>query len=316
MNRKNTATKVTLFSTDNDHTMMGYFAGAVPAWREALPLIANVLGLSVDEVGVRLGTEFALAATHDYPWSLALAFGKDWKGSVAEFVQKVERPFWDLQDKYRLLYVKPYDGVIDTLQKIRCMGIPIVCVSDAPYHMALARHVGGGLGRLIDGVYALDFPRPDVSRVPSEEWLAFGDERVARLEAEYGVNHSFKFMRKMSVHFEKPDPRGIQLAMSDFGITDSAGVVHVGDSLPKDIKLGETAKLGATLYTPWHAINNLPGEYKHMITHTLRADPSRLGSSPKTTVATVPDNHGAFAEVLNLLTHAVQVEEVSDNYRA
>ena len=308
-------TQIGLVSTDNDHTMMGFFDGAVPAWREALPIIASALGLTVEEVGIRIGTEFAIHGTHDYPWALALAFAKDWRDTREEFVDKVENPFWTSQDVYRRKYVKAYPGVIDALTRIKDYRVPVVCVSDAPLFMAVARLIGGGVAPYIQGVYALDCPRPDLSLVPSAEWLKYGDDRIASLEAEFKT-HDFQYVRKMPVHFEKPDPRGIQLAMKDFGLEDSKAVIHVGDSIPKDYGLVRTANLGDGLYVPNHAIGHLPAEYRHVITEVLKADPKRCPTAVKKVVHVVPDNHGAFGEVVNWLTRSPQVEEVPDAYRA
>ncbi len=80
-------TQVRVASFDNDHTMVGFFHGAVPAWRQELPKIARRLGISLEEAGAKIGTIFAKYATHDYPWAVALAFHPYWKGSVKDFVR-------------------------------------------------------------------------------------------------------------------------------------------------------------------------------------------------------------------------------------
>ncbi len=199
-------TQVRLFATDNDHTMVGYFAGAVPAWREQLPKIAKRLGISEEVAGRKLGTVFAKFATHDYPWAVALAFHQYWKGTVKDFVRLIEKPFWDAQDKYRIKYVKPYTGVEKALTELQKLGIPAVVVSDAPMFMCIARPASSsGLAKYFQGVYALECKAPDLTLVPSEEWLRFGTRRIATLNRKY-ADHGVKFVRELPIDHEKPDP--------------------------------------------------------------------------------------------------------------
>lgn len=301
-------------STDNDHTMVGFCDGAVPGWRDALPLIAEATGLSIAEVGCRIGTVFAIEKTHDFPWALPLAFATNWQGSIAEFVEKIEEPFWALQDHYREKYVKPYPGVIETLKELKRRGVLVFCVSDAPYFMALARLVDSGISEYIQGAYALDVTRPSASAVPSEEWLRYGDERIVRLENKY-ANHGLKFARKNPPDFSKPDPRAIQMAMSDFGITDPSLVIHVGDSVEKDIGLVSTAGLGGGLYTPWHAMGNLPAEYVEWLTEVMKADPKKCPEAVTKITHPMPEHHGQFSDILSMLGRGA-VEEMPDSYQA
>lgn len=299
-------TQVRLFSTDNDHTMVGYFAGAVPAWREQLPKIAKRLGISEAEAGRKLGTVFARFATHDYPWAVALAFHKYWKGSVQDFVRLIEKPFWDAQDKYRIKYVKPYNGVERALTDLEKLGINRIVVSDAPMFMCIPRLVSSGLAKYFQGVYALECKAPDVSLVPSEEWLRFGTRRIAQLNRKY-ADHGIKIVREMPLEYEKPDPRGIELAMKDFGVNPGQ-VIHVGDSLPKDGVLGLNASLRGFFYTPYHAIGHLPAEYLEYITGVLKPETSEFDghgatAAPSKPLVSVPPmlGQGSFGDALNHL---------------
>lgn len=274
-------TQVRLFATDNDHTMVGYFAGAVPAWRQELPKIAKRLGISEEVAGRKLGTVFAKFATHDYPWAVALAFHQYWKGSVKDFVRLIEKPFWDAQDKFREKYVKPYNGVEKALTELQKLGIPAVVVSDAPMFMCIARLASSGLAKYFQGVYALECKAPDLTLVPSEEWLRYGTRRIATLNRKY-ADHGVKFVRELPIDHEKPDPRGVELAMKDFSVHPGQ-VIHVGDSLPKDGVLGLTAGLRGFFYTPYHAIGHLPAEYLEYITGVLKPETDEF------------DGHGATA---------------------
>jgi FMN phosphatase YigB (HAD superfamily) len=297
-------------SVDNDHTMMGFFDGAVPAWRESMPVLAAKLNISLEEAAGRLGKVFHDKKTHDYPWAVAVAFAPLWSGTVEEFVHEIEAPFWACQDKYRLEFVKPYPEVLPTLKQLKRHGVTVVCVSDAPFFMAQARLAGGGISDYIDAVYALDVVR-DPQSVPSEQWLEFGDRRIIELEEQY--SGYFKIARKLPDDYAKPDPRGIERAFADFGVTDASTAMHAGDSVEKDIGLGVTAGLGATLFTPWHAVSHLPTEYVNWITKVM-IDRSSLAAQQSASIAAVPSVHGSFGEIINMLglQHG-EVHEVPDN---
>lgn len=171
------------------------------------------------------------------------------------------------------------------------------------------------------GVYALEVKRPQVSDVPGEEWLQFGDDRVAEFKRRFASSH-IRFVREMPLEFEKPDPRGIQLAMSDFGV-EAERVIHVGDSLPKDGRLALNAKLRGFVYTPDHAIGNLPGEYLEMITEVLKPKTDEFaghGATPapvQTRRVLQPPmlGRGAFLDVLQHVFPANEAT-VNPNFRA
>lgn len=318
-------TQVRLFSTDNDHTMVGYFAGAVPAWRQELPKIAKRLGISLEEAGRKLGTVFARYATHDYPWAVALAFHPYWKGSVADFVRLIERPFWKAQDDFREKFVKPYTGVEPALTKLQKLNVPAIVVSDAPMFMCIARLASSGLAKYFQGVYALECKAPDLTTVPSEEWLRFGARRIASLNRKY-KEHGIRIVRELPIDHEKPDPRGIQLAMKDFNVHPGQ-VIHVGDSLPKDGVLGLSAGLRGFFYTPYHAIGHLPAEYLDYITGVLKPETNEFDghgatAAPSKPMASVPPmlGQGSFGDSLNHLGFYNQADyldmRVSDLFRA
>lgn len=245
-----------LVSLDIDHALLHTFGAVVPAWREAMPIVIEALGISEAEAFARMGKVLARHLAHDNPWWIASAFASIWKGSVSEFVEQVERPFWDAQDRYLETHLQAYPDVVPTLSKFKDHGVKMVCVSDATFYIALARLHKTGLSQYIDGVYALDVIR-EPQAVPSEEWLAFGDERVRKFEEEYSKH--FAWTRKLPAQWAKPKPYGIWLACADFGVQPRK-VYHAGDSLAKDVLLGANAGLKGALWLPDHAVATLPLE--------------------------------------------------------
>jgi FMN phosphatase YigB (HAD superfamily) len=282
-----------LVSLDIDHTMLNTFNGQVPAWRESLPVVAARLGISLDEACARMGAVIAKQLAHDYPWWLAHAFASIWQGSIEEFVEQVEAPFWAAQDRYMRTHIQVYPGVFDTLATLRDNGVKIICLTDATYYVALARLHYTGLAPFVDGVYALDVNR-ESSAVPSEEWLSFGDNRMRSFEEAY--SRHIPVCHKLPESWSKPKPFGIWKACEDFGV-NPADVYHAGDSLGKDVLLASTAGLKGSLWLPDNCVATLPDEDREWINKKL-ADPSVPWTVPSDVVAQL---QGSFSDLTELV---------------
>jgi FMN phosphatase YigB (HAD superfamily) len=284
---------VQLVSLDIDHTLIDTFGAAVPAWRESMPIVAARLGITEEEACARMGKVIARQLAHDYPWWLAHAFASLWQGSIEEFVEQVEAPFWAAQDRYMRTHLRVYPGVFDALETLKNNGVKIICVTDATYYVALARLHLTGLSQYVDGVYALDVNREPWA-VPSEEWLKFGDHRVRTFEAEYSKH--FALCNKMPASWAKPKPFGIWKACADFGV-EPADVYHAGDSLGKDVLLAANAGLRGSLWLPDNAVATLPAADREWIDKKL-ADPSVPWVVP---TGVVPQLQGSFSDLSELV---------------
>lgn len=282
-----------LVSFDIDHTLIDTFGAVVPAWRESMPIVADRLGISMTEACARMSEVIGKHLTQDYPWWLAHAFHPVWKGTVAQFVEQVESPFWDRQDRYMETHLRPYPEVIPTFTEFKKHSVKIVLVSDATYYITLARLCKTGLSQYVDGVYALDVKREPES-VPSEEWLEFGDRRMRTIEKEYEKH--FSLCRKLPESWAKPKPHGIKLACTDFSVAPG-DVYHVGDSLGKDVVLAANAGLKGAMWLPDHAVATLPPEDREWINKKL-AHPSVLWAVPS---EVVPELQGSLGDLVGLV---------------
>lgn len=224
---------IQLVLTDMDLTLTdAFWAYFVPTMESEVPRIAKIIGEpDLDKISREIGRAVNKYGTHEYPWLLECTWLRTrFQGTPAQFREQVVEPFWATLERNRLRYSEAYPFVKETLVALREAGIKVAIVSDGPLYMVLARAKQTGLDELVSGIYALDVVEPGADEGLTEEDLEAGRKRVAQL---LGTNVKCPF-RVLPKHCEKPSDGGARIAMADFGITDGARCLFVGDSLKKD----------------------------------------------------------------------------------
>lgn len=248
-----------LLATDMDGTLGLFWAYAAPAFVKIGPILAAKLGVELKALEMELGRVMHKRGTHEWPWVLEeTSFRRDWKGTPQEFRKEISEPFWATMDEMRIRYLRPYPDVMETLERVTALGVKVCIVSDAPYYMALTRACDLGVDGLVEGLYALDAPLPDVSEFIDPFDMELGLERIKMLESRA---HRFKIARKLPKAYEKPNAGGLKLAMADFDVRCDQ-TLFVGDSLKKDGGVAEACKVRFV----WAKYGiNLPPEYIEII---------------------------------------------------
>lgn len=224
---------IKLILTDMDLTLSdAFWAYFIPTMEVEVPRIAKIIGEpDLDKISREIGRVVNLYGTHEYPWLLELTWIRQrFQGDARAFREQIVEPFWATMERNRSRYSQAYPFVKETLQVLREAGIPVAIVSDGPMYMVLARAKATGIDELVSGIYALDVVEPGPESGLSDEDLEAGRKRVAQLLGT-SVKCPFKVLPK---HFEKPSGDGARLAMADFGVSDGAACLFVGDSLKKD----------------------------------------------------------------------------------
>lgn len=224
---------IQLVMTDMDLTLTdAFWAYFIPTMEYEVPRIAKIIGESdLDKISREIGRVVNEYGTHEYPWLLELTWIRQrFQGTSEQFREQIVEPFWATLERNRLRYSQAYPFVKETLMALRDAGIPVVIVSDGPMYMVLARAKQTGIDELVSGIYALETVEPGPEAGLSEEDLAAGRKRVQQLMGT-SVKCPFRVLPK---HCEKPSDGGARIAMADFGITDGARCLFVGDSLKKD----------------------------------------------------------------------------------
>lgn len=226
---------VKLVLTDADGTMYSFWDYFVPAMQYIVPIIAQRMGWTMDQVSHALGAIMDAYGTHEHPWVVEEALRKHFDGTDEEFRSQISEPFWAAMDRYREMYLRTYPEVLETLAAVQEAGIAVAIVSDSPDHMAPVRAASDhtGVDKYIGACFALKTEEPRAGHGLSEADLALGYERVKRLSA---TPHHFQngvfSMDKTTC--EKPHTGSVEAAMKLFGVEDPSQVLFIGDSLKKD----------------------------------------------------------------------------------
>ena len=262
---------IALVATDFDLTMSdAFWAYYVPTMETEVPRIAAIIGeTDLDKVSREIGRVVNEAGTHEFPWFLEMSnIRQRFQGTAQEFREQIVNPFWATLERNRMRYSQAYPFVKETLMALRAAGIPVVVISDGPMYMVLARAKQTGLDELVDHIYALETVEPTGL---SDEDMAAGRKLVSQMMGT-AVKCTFTVLSK---HCEKPNPGGLQKAMTDFGVIDPTRVLFVGDSLKKDGGVAQAVGAGF-IWTPY-GLYSLSPRARVLVDQKMNPE----GSAPK-----------------------------------
>lgn len=302
---------IQLVMTDMDLTLTdAFWAYFIPTMESEVPRIAKLIGEpDLDKISREIGRVVNLYGTHEYPWLLELTWLRQrFQGDSRQFREQVVEPFWATLELNRSRYSQAYPFVKETLVALRDAGIPVVIVSDGPMYMVLARAKQTGIDELVSGIYALETVEPGPECGLSDEDLEAGRKRVSKLMGT-SVKCPFRVLPK---HCEKPSDGGARIAMADFGVSDGAQCLFVGDSLKKD---GGAAKaIGAGFIWAVYGLYSITPRGHVLV--DVKMNPEGSAPAPKNQPGgsfmpqVYPPMLAAapyFAEVLNYLGHRTTV---------
>jgi FMN phosphatase YigB (HAD superfamily) len=245
--------------TDMDATMGSFWYYYVPAMENYLNFMHTKHGINKTELEREIGRVTHENGTHEYGWMLEMTkFRKEFEGTSAEFCDKFVVPFWQCLDEARARYLRPFRDVMETLHELRQKGITVTIVSDAPLFMGLTRACDMRLDGPVTALFALDCPMPTVDQFFHPDDMAYGLERMQRLESR--INH-FDMVVKMPKDHEKPNKAGLEMAMKAMGAT-AENSIFIGDNLKKDGGVAQAANM-RFVWASYGLI--LPTQYEEMI---------------------------------------------------
>ena len=254
-----------LVITDVDGTLASFWDYFVPALRDFLRHVSDQFDVPISELAEDIGRVVERHGTHEYPWLLEeTAFAwKHFKDEPEQFITDFVEPFWKAMDENREKYLRPFPGVVETLEELKRQGIKVVALSDAPDYMARIRNKQVFDG-LLDAVYALETLEPSDDAVWKPITLEHGRMRLKALkEATEDLKTQLITLPK---HYEKPCPNGLDMVLKDFNVFPYE-TIFVGDSLKKD---GLVAASRGIRYVWAHYGSHLPAEYDELVNIALK----------------------------------------------
>jgi phosphoglycolate phosphatase len=246
---KNHTTKLLVLDIDN--TVFDWVTYYVGAFVPLLNCLEKIVGVPYRVLAEESKAVFSRYGSIEYPFlvqelpSVIDFYGSNIDRMLCEAVDPCRKVFNASADEFLV----PYEGVLDSLKKIRRENpkMSIAALTDAPRYIAMWKMNKLGMLHLFDAIYGLGDPRIPISE----------DSRI-KVDPEILVKHlqqnNFGFKGHIRVfpdEYEKPGIRGLKTILMDFELDEhpehKKHVVWCGDNLNKDVGLGK--KLG--IRTVW-----------------------------------------------------------------
>jgi FMN phosphatase YigB (HAD superfamily) len=243
--------------TDNDGTAIGFDPWFAKGILEALPQIAPVLGVSIDELGERIGENMVAARTHEDafvfrgPYFAALWGNR----SHEEFVRLVTIPFYTKLDNARDA-LPLFEGASQTIKTFAAESVGVHVLSDAALYATIAKLKRLAAKGVISSIYAIETVPPDPGEIWNQADFTYCWERVQKSLA---LAETFPNTKVVGLprHWQKPNPIGLRTLMADMGIR-AGEAFYIGDSTKKDGAVAHDVgmmyfRFGATSASPEEA---------------------------------------------------------------
>jgi len=225
--------KISAVIFDVDNTLYDFTAFYRPAFEAMLDKISDKSGIDQDQlkkefraIHQREGTSEFVFAVQDLPSLQKLHPGED----IAELYSDAIHAF----RKARKQNLKLYDGVKETLEKLKDSGTRIIAYTESPGYHAMSRLKQLGLDGLLDCVYSMpDHDMP--GGVKREDVRLYDKSNYAFAKTE---------MRHTTPGVLKPNPETLEGIVEELNI-DADEILYVGDHLMKDVSMAKTMGLHA-----------------------------------------------------------------------
>ncbi len=240
---RNPIGKIQLVALDIDNTLFDWVSYYAASFHTLLTEVGNIVGVSADQLAEEARQIFADEGSIEYPFviqrmpTVRAHYGKNWRAMMDEAVKRGREAF---TKKARETLV-PYDGVLDTLMRLKNgrPELPLVALTDAPRYVAMWKLNKLGLLHFFDAVYGLADPALPVA--PDQSMILVEEEILVKHHLKDNFGYKGK-IRILPDEYEKPGVRGLKTVLMDYeeykSIKDPTEVLWVGDNLAKDILLG------------------------------------------------------------------------------
>lgn len=225
--------KISAVIFDVDNTLYDFTAFYRPAFEALLEKISDKSGIDQEDlkkefraIHQREGTSEFVFSIQDLPSLQKLHPGED----IAEIYADAIHAF----RKARKQNLKLYDGVKETLEKLKDSGTRIIAYTESPGYHAMSRLKKLGLDGIIDRVYSMpDHEMPQ--GVKLEDLRLYDKSNYAFAKTE---------MRHTTPGVLKPNPETLEGIVAELNI-DADEILYVGDHLMKDVSMAKAMGLHA-----------------------------------------------------------------------
>jgi FMN phosphatase YigB (HAD superfamily) len=214
--------------TDLDNTLYPWVDYIVPSLEAMVASLVATTGLPRIRIVQALKAVYSKYESNEYPFAIQESgifepYAADFDSFNALVLRPAREAFRAARDKY----LRPYPGVLETLDALRSRGFRVVGLTDAPRNAAELRLKYLKLDGHFDALYTLPgYPVPE--NVDPE----------IRRRADAGHYRSRTNVVELPHAAEKPSPDGLARILADFGLP-AREVIYVGDNVKKDMPVAE-----------------------------------------------------------------------------
>ncbi len=224
---------IRLVVTDMDNTLYSWVDYIVPAVEAMVDAVCRATGFPRIKVVQSLKEVYTKYESNEYPFALQESSIFAEFPDFGSFDKLVIEPARAAFSQARKKYLRPYKGVLETLDELSRRNLPVVALTDAPRNPAVLRAKKMGLDERLTALYTLpgfDFPElPDGSKLVAPDILAREERGDYRPKCK---------VVELPRELEKPNPSGLLRICEDLGVRPDETLV-VGDSVRKDVGVAQ-----------------------------------------------------------------------------
>ncbi len=225
---------IRLVVTDMDNTLYSWIDYIVAAVEALVESVMQSTGFPRIKVVQSLKAVYTKYESNEYPFALQESSLFQEFPEFGSFDKLIIEPARTAFSDARRKYMKPYKGVVETLQALKERRVLVVALTDAPRNPAQQRVKAMKLDQWLTALYTMPgftFPEgPDGSKLVAPD--------IVQRE-ERGVYEAACPAIELPRDHEKPNPAGLRKILSMYGLSPSE-VLVVGDSVKKDIAVAQT----------------------------------------------------------------------------
>jgi phosphoglycolate phosphatase len=212
--------------TDLDNTLYPWVDYIVPCLEAMVDSLEETTRQPRIRIVQSLKAVYTRYESNEYPWAIQESdlfspYSEDPDSFRELVIEPARRAFSAARDRF----LRPYPGVVETLNALHERGLKIVGLSDAPRNAASLRLKWLKLDHHFDALYTL----------PGWPVHELASPLIKKREAE-GYYKPKANVVELPKELEKPNPRGLARILKDLSLEGSE-VVYVGDNVKKDMPI-------------------------------------------------------------------------------
>lgn len=215
--------------TDLDNTVYDFVHVHAKSFRTLLHIVSKETGILESVLKDKCRTitrRYGSLDLQDYVFDLLLDL-PEVAGRGDDFMLQLRDIVRIGFDRTRRKYLRPYQGMRETLQALDAGGVQIVALSNAPFAISYYRITQMGLRPFLSGLVAWEGALFDEDHPSRDKRLAQRQRRVRAAES------AFKCVQVLARNELKPSLVGFEAIRRQFGVDTK--YFAIGDSIAKDL---------------------------------------------------------------------------------